>query len=210
MHNTALVSTLLLPLLIASTTARVIPLLPPHPYILPRSDISIQPAQALLSSSSSLDNKCTFTLWHKQISSTTSQSTPSAEVKDRTNYIYLPILTDHTNSLTISITERKPLQEHNSYTHVSSTRAYSITGLLDDDALTISAREGDDALVFDMDDLRWVAGGIGEENVSEDEAWCQVGGWAESGSRGNRERKMECAFRCVKMEEEAGEREELR
>lgn len=52
--------------------------------------------------------------------------------------------------------------------------------------MTISARDSDDALVFDMESLRWVAGGSGEEKTVEEEAWCQVGEWAESGSRGNR------------------------
>jgi hypothetical protein len=139
----------------------MIPPQPPHPHILPRS---ATPA------ASSLQEKCTFTLWHKQLSG----SSPTK------NYVYLPKLIDHTNNLVIDITAAKPAQEHNSYTRVSETQKYSIAGLLDDDALTISAHDGSDVLVFETQRLRWEAGA--EKVVTEGaEAWCQVQEWVESG-----------------------------
>lgn len=170
MHTSTM---LLSPLFIlaTTTTAYMAPLQPPNPHILPRS-ASPDP------SPSSLQEKCTFTLWHKQLSSPQSASPPSDT--RRTNYIYLPRLTDHANNLVIDIAATKPAHAHNSYTRVSETQKFSVKGLLGDAALIISGRDGNDTLVFETQQLKWVA--ASEGGVSKGaEAWCQVQEWVESG-----------------------------
>ncbi|EMD65075.1 hypothetical protein COCSADRAFT_116445 [Bipolaris sorokiniana ND90Pr] len=189
MHTTTLITLFLTTL----TTAHLLPPQPPHPYILPRAAPSIQ-------------DQCTFTLYHKQISA-----------NPRKNYIYLPTLTDHANNIVIDIAATRPAQERNSYTRLSVTRKYAVKGLLGGETLTISARDGGDGLGFEMGDLRWEAEGKeGGVEEMEGEVGCRVGEWVESGLI-NRERKLECAFPCGKIdeaeeeeEEEEEEREELK
>ncbi|EUC49919.1 hypothetical protein COCMIDRAFT_32714 [Bipolaris oryzae ATCC 44560] len=186
MHTTTLL-TIFLTTLTTLTTAHLLPPQPPHPYILPRT-----------APTSSTQDQCTFTLYHKQIS-----------INPRKNYIYLPTLIDHANNLAIDIAAAKPVQERNSYTRLSATRKYAVEGLLGGEALTISALDDGDELVFEKGVLRWEARGKEEEKI-EGEAGCRVGEWVESGSV-NRERKLECAFPCGKIEEERErEREELK
>ncbi|XP_014553127.1 hypothetical protein COCVIDRAFT_18924 [Bipolaris victoriae FI3] len=181
MHTTTTLLTLFLTTL---TAAHLLPPQPPHPYILPRA------------TTPSPQDHCTFTLYHKQISS-----------NPRKNYIYLPTITDHANGLVIDIAATKPATERNSYTRLSATQKYAVKGLLGGEALTISGRDGGNGLGFEMGGLKWEADGK-KERVEGGEAGCQVGEWVESGLV-NRERKVECAFPCGKIEEE-GEREELK
>ncbi|EMD87881.1 hypothetical protein COCC4DRAFT_142847 [Bipolaris maydis ATCC 48331] len=183
MHTTTLLSIFLTTL----TTAHLLPPQPPHPYILPRTAPSTQ-------------EKCTFTLYHKQISS-----------NPRQNYIYLSSLTDHANNIVIDIGATRPPQERNSYTRLSATQKYAVKGLLGGDALTISARDGEDELGFEMASSKWEVGGEEEEVEEGGEAGCRVREWVEGGLV-NRERKVECAFPCRKIDEveKEEEREELK
>ncbi|CAG5181404.1 uncharacterized protein ALTATR162_LOCUS9745 [Alternaria atra] len=180
-------------------TARVVP--PQPPRILPRGDV-----QSLLSTSdASLADKCTFTLFHKQlITATQSESTSKGKI----NYIQIDSLEDHTNGITIDVASSRPRTERNSYAKVSAKQVLTIAGLLDDTSLTIHGTDGEDALVFESDGVSWATEG-GSKRVRPD-AWCDSGIWVESG-KGSRERTMECAFPCAKIEEgEDEEREELR
>ena len=200
MHtNTFAILSSVLFLATSSCTARVVP--PQPPRILPRSD-----AQSLLSTSAtSLADKCTFTLFHKQlITAARAESTSKGKI----NYIQIDSLEDHANGITIDIASSRPRAERNSYAKVSAKQVLTIAGLLGDTSLTIYGTDGEDALVFESDGVSWATEG-GSKRVRP-EAWCNSGIWAESG-KGSRERTMECAFPCAKIEEdEEDEREELR
>ncbi|USP81939.1 hypothetical protein yc1106_09213 [Curvularia clavata] len=179
--------TVILSLFSLAITAHMLPPQPPHPHILPRS--------------SEPTTLCTFTLWHKQLS-------PSSTTSLKTNYIYLPAIASPATNLILNVAASKPAQAHNSYSRLSATQKFSVRGLPGDEALTISGRDGEDELVFETESARWMVGGEAEKEREEGKkAECWGGEWIESGV--NRERKLECAFPCKKMEEEA-ERVELK
>jgi hypothetical protein len=176
--------------------ARVLP--PQPPRILPRGD-----AQSLLSiSATSLTDKCTFTLFHKQL---ITAAQPESTAKGKINYVQIDSLEDHTNGITIDVASSRPRAERNSYAKVSAKQILTITGLLDDTSLTVHGTDGEDALVFESDTVSWATEG-GSKTLTPG-AWCNSGIWFESG-RGSRERTMQCAFPCARIEED--EREELR
>ena len=198
--------------------ARVLP--PQPPRILPRGD-----AQSLLSSSAtSLADKCSFTLFHKQLMTA---ARPASTSDGKINYVQVDSLEDHMNGITIDLASSRPRAERNSYVKVSATQIFEIDGLVDDTKLTIYGSDGEDALVFEYDGLKWATEG-GSKKLHP-EAWCNTGSWAESGN-GSRvcyssgftyedqitnnhvqQRSMECAFPCAKIEDdEENEREELR
>lgn len=200
MHaNTFAILSSVLLLACSPCTARVVP--PQPPRIIPRSD-----AQSLLSTSATaLANKCTFTLFHKQLITT---AQPHSANKGKINCIQIDSLEDYTNGITIDIASSRPRADRNSYAKVSAKQVYTIAGLLDYTSLTVHGTDGEDALVFESDDVSWATEG-GSERVRSD-AWCNLGVWSESGKE-SRERTMECAYRCAKIEEEdEEEREELR
>jgi hypothetical protein len=159
----------------------------------------------LSTSDASLADKCTFTLFHKQlITAAQSESTSEGKI----NYIQIDSLEDDTNGITIDVASSRPRTERNSYAKVSAKQVLTIAGLLDDTSLTIHGTDGEDALVFESDGVSWATEG-GSKRVRPD-AWCDSGIWVGSG-KGSRERTMECAFPCAKIEEgEDEEREELR
>lgn len=200
MHtNTFAILSSVLFLALSPCAARVVP--PQPPRILPRDD-----AQSLLSTSAtSLADKCTFTLFHKQL---ITAAKPKSASKGKINYIQIDSLEDHTNGLTIDVASSRPRAERNSYTKISAKQVLTIAGLLDDTSLTIHGTDGDDALIFESDGVSWATEG-GSKRLTPD-AWCNSGMWVESG-RGSRERTMECAFPCARIEEDGeDEREELR
>ncbi|KAG9191083.1 hypothetical protein G6011_09171 [Alternaria panax] len=200
MHtNTFAILSSVLFLVSSPCTARVLP--PQPPRILPRGD-----AQSLLSTSAtSLADKCTFTLFHKQL---ITAAKPNSASKGKINYIQIYSLEDHTNEITIDVASSRPRTERNSYTKVSAEQVLTIAGLLDKTSLTIHGTDGEDALIFESDGASWATEG-GSKRVRPD-AWCNWGMWVESGKE-SRKRTMECAFPCAKIgEDEENEREELR
>ncbi|RMZ71183.1 hypothetical protein GMOD_00005701 [Pyrenophora seminiperda CCB06] len=180
-------------LFISSTGARVIPTQPP-PHVL-RRGAATTPAL--------LDDKCTFILFQKQVLTATSSNS-----QGRINYIQVNNIIDHTNDIVIDVAAQRPQAEHNSYVKVNERSVFAVEGLLDGASLIIHGSDGEDELKLESGGWNWSTGLA----TSEDEktmAWCQAGEWAEAGN-GSRERSVECAFHCERIEEEEAEREELR
>ncbi|KAF1943766.1 hypothetical protein EJ02DRAFT_432926 [Clathrospora elynae] len=179
MHDNALAVWLPIFFLSFTSTARYLPPYPPHPSLSSRSVFS-------------LDDKCTFTLYHKQLS--------------KLNYIQLNTLRDHPNDLTIDLSQLRPRTEHNSYAKISGKQVFTVEGLLDNANLTIRGEDGSDVVEFKNGELSWTT----ERMAEGGEAWCDVGEW-DNEMRRSRERKMECSFPCAKIvDEEEEERVELR
>ena len=151
----------------SSTGARVIPLQPPH--ILRREAVSTTPPAPL-------DNKCTFTLFHKQVLIATSSSS-----QGRINYIQVNTLIDHTNDIAMDIAAQRPQAEHNSYVKVSEQKVFAVQGLLDDASLTIRGSDGEDQLELESGAWKWsTVLATGEDDKVM--AWCQAGEWAGAGN----------------------------
>ncbi|KAA8611967.1 hypothetical protein TUN199_01299 [Pyrenophora tritici-repentis] len=138
-----------------------------------------------------LTNKCTFTLWHKQL----------CTASRKTNYIQIFEIEDHANNLTINIAELQPAVSRNSYTKISASDVFAIKGLLDDKSLAIGASQfNDDEVLFQNDEILFSSA-----SKNSEEAWCVTGEWdIESWGcgEGSRQRKMECAFPCRVIGEE--------
>jgi hypothetical protein len=150
--------------------ARIVP--PQPPRILPRRD-----AQSLLSTPArSLADKCTFTLFHKQL---ITAAEPASASEGKINYVQVDVLEDHVNGITIDVASSRPRTEHNSYVKVSANQIFDIEGLLYDTNLTIHGTDGEDALVFESDGLKWATEGGNKK--PRPEAWCNTGVWVESG-----------------------------
>ncbi|KAF1355801.1 hypothetical protein EJ07DRAFT_38504, partial [Lizonia empirigonia] len=132
--------------------------------------------------SAASENKCTFTLFHRQQSSM--------------NYIQINTLTDHANSITVDITSQRPAVAFNSYTRLSQDHAFAVAGLLDDERLTITS-DGTAGLKFGVGEVRWSSQAAGG---AEDGAGCGAGRWVESGR--SREQRLYCEFPCEKVTEE--------
>lgn len=120
-------------------------------------------AYVLPSAASLAENKCTFTLFHRQQSSV--------------NYIQITTLIDHANSITVDITSQRPAVAFNSYTRLSHDHAFAVTGLLDDERLTITS-DGTAVLKFEVGEVRWSSQAA---DGAEDGAGCEAGRWVESG-----------------------------
>jgi hypothetical protein len=112
---------------------------------------------------SELVNKCTFTLWHKQI------QTNSARI----NYIQLNELQDHSNSITIDIAALRPTAARNSYSLVSERQVFAIEGLLDNTNLTIRGEDGSDEIRCEHDGVSFSS----DEKKNGREAWCVGEAW---------------------------------
>lgn len=110
-----------------------------------------------------LIDKCTFTLWHKQI------QTNSARI----NYIQLNEMQDHPNSITIDIASLRPVAARNSYSHISERQVFAIEGLLDNTNLTIRGEDGSDEIRCEHDGVRFSS----DENNNGRDAWCVSGAW---------------------------------
>ncbi|KAH7370973.1 hypothetical protein BKA66DRAFT_424823 [Pyrenochaeta sp. MPI-SDFR-AT-0127] len=149
-------------------------------------------------SSSALDDKCTFTLWHKQLYPS-SDSAPTSR-----NYIQINTLFDHANDITIDIAHLRPSTAFHSYSKVSETQVFAIEGLLDGTNVTVRGTDGRDALRLESDGLVWMADGV----ARGDDAWCEVGEWNANGKDGKINTR--CAFPCDKIESDEEERYELR
>ena len=115
------------------------------------------------SSDPALANKCTFSLWHKQLQT---EST-------RKNYIQLNELQDHANGITIDIAALRPVAARNSYSLISEHQVFAIEGLLDYTNLTIRGEDGSDEVRCEHDGVRF---GSDEERNGE-EAYCMSGEW---------------------------------
>lgn len=110
-----------------------------------------------------LSNKCTFTLWQKQMCS----------ASKKTNYIQVFEIQDHANDLTIDIASLRPAASHNSYIKISPTNVFAIKGLLDDKSLVISGWVNDnDKISFDNNGLHFTS-----DTIDAEDAWCLTGEW---------------------------------
>ncbi|OAL05397.1 hypothetical protein IQ06DRAFT_265449 [Phaeosphaeriaceae sp. SRC1lsM3a] len=137
-----------------------------------------------------LANKCTFSLWHKQIQT---KST-------KTNYIQLNELQDHANGIVIDIAALRPVAARNSYSLISERQVFAVEGLLDNTNLTIRGEDQSDEVRCEHNGVRFSS----EERENSLEAYCKTGGWdttIESGV-GSRERQLQCAFPCAAIDEE--------
>jgi len=111
-----------------------------------------------------ISNKCTFTLWQKQLCS----------AAKKTNYIQMFEIEDHTNDITIDVAALRPAASHNSYTKVTPNDVLAIKGLLDDKSLVIGASDrDDDEVLFDFDSTIFTSDG----SRNSEEAWCETGAW---------------------------------
>ncbi|KAH7384257.1 hypothetical protein DE146DRAFT_622269 [Phaeosphaeria sp. MPI-PUGE-AT-0046c] len=134
-----------------------------------------------------LANKCTFSLWHKQIQN-----------KDtKTNYIQLNELQDHSNGIVIDIAALRPVVARNSYSLISDRQVFAVEGLLDNTNLTIRGEDGSDEVRCEHDGVRFSS----EEGQNSIEAYCKTGAWDNTfasfvGSR------LHCTFPCAKIDEE--------
>jgi hypothetical protein len=108
----------------------------------------------------SLDDTCTFTLLHRQHSSI--------------NYSQLNKIIDHANNITVDVASQRPAAAFNSYTRLDRHHAFAVTGLLDDERLTIKS-SGDDILSFEVGEVRW------STEESKDGGRCNAGEWMGSG-----------------------------
>lgn len=133
-------------------------------------------AQAALSSPNpNLSSKCTFTLFHRQQSST--------------NYIQLNTITDHANKITIDVASHRPATAFNSYTRLDGEHAFAVAGLLDDARLTVKYA-GDGVLEFRAGDVEWSTGEANGGRVEDGrmrEAWCDEKEWV-----GGLQRRVSC------------------
>ncbi|KAF1921452.1 hypothetical protein BDU57DRAFT_437438 [Ampelomyces quisqualis] len=133
-----------------------------------------------------LVNKCTFTLWHKQV------QTNSARI----NYIQLNELQDHSNNITIDIAALRPVTARNSYSLISERQAFAIEGLLDNTNLTIRGSDGSDEIRCEHDGVSFTS----DDNKLRKDAWCASEAWNDVGtSPGSR---LQCAFPCEKVDDE--------
>lgn len=108
----------------------------------------------------SLDDTCTFTLLHRQQSSI--------------NYSQLNKIIDHANNITVDVASQRPAAAFNSYTRLDRDHAFAVTGLLDDERLTIRS-SGDDVLSFEVGEVRW------STEESKDGGGCHAEEWVGSG-----------------------------
>lgn len=110
-----------------------------------------------------LANKCTFTLWHKQIHT----------MSTKMNYIQLNELQDHPNSITIDIAALRPVTARNSYSLISERQVYAIEGLLDNTNLTIRGEDGSDEVRCEHAGVRFSS----DEGKNGRDAWCVSEAW---------------------------------
>ncbi|KAF1924175.1 uncharacterized protein M421DRAFT_425007 [Didymella exigua CBS 183.55] len=123
-----------------------------------------------------LESACTFTLQHRQQSSTT--------------YIQLITIIDHANAIRIDVAGQRPPTEYNSYVRLDDAHVFAMTGLLDERNLTISTVSRHE-LEFEIGEVRWSTRRSGRE------AGCNAGAW--EGGLDRRERRMVCLFPCEKV-----------
>jgi hypothetical protein len=110
-----------------------------------------------------LANKCSFTIWHKQLCTGTT----------KTNYIQLNELEDHPNHITIDIAALRPVTARNSYAKISATQVFAVEGLLDSTDLTIRGEDGSDEVKFEHDGTSFYS----DETKNAEDAWCTSGAW---------------------------------
>ena len=109
-------------------------------------------------------NKCTFTLWQKQLCTAGTKS----------NYIQLNEIQDNPNDITIDIAALRPASSRNSYTKISTKHVFAIEGLLDDKSLTIrGSNVDDDDVLFEHDGV-WFTSDVYKNN---NRAWCVAEAW---------------------------------
>jgi hypothetical protein len=150
-------------------------------------------------------NKCTFTLWHKQL------HTPAT----KTNYIRLNELQDHTNGITIDVAA---LRHADGYSLISEKQVFAIEGLPDNTNLTIRGEDGSDVVGCEHDGVRFTS----DKEGNGKDAWCDIGAWNTEvgsgvGSRvsccsrqseydkvliATQERSLQCAFPCARIDKD--------
>jgi hypothetical protein len=110
-----------------------------------------------------LADKCSFTLWHKQIHTSST----------RKNYIQLNELQDHTNGITIDIAALRPVTGRNSYAEISAKQVFAVEGLLDNTNLTIRGEDGKNEVRCEHDGVHFSS----DEMKNSRDAWCVSGTW---------------------------------
>jgi hypothetical protein len=108
-------------------------------------------------------DKCSFTLWHKQLCTAATKA----------NYIQINQLEDHNNDIIIDLAALRPVAARNSYSRISDTQVFAIEGLLDDKTLTIRSEDGHDEVMFDHDGVQFSS----DVTKNGEEAWCVAGAW---------------------------------
>jgi hypothetical protein len=128
---------------------------------------------------SELANKCSFTLWHKQLHTASTKK----------NYIQLNELQDHTNGIIIDIAALRPATSRNSYSRISAKQVFAIEGLLDNTNLTIRGEDGKNEVRCEHAGMSFSS----DERKNSLDAWCVSGAWdnAVESSVGSRVRYLE-------------------
>lgn len=111
------------------------------------------------------DGRCTFLLWQRQ--------------QESTNYVQLNKILDHANDMTIDVALQRPTTAFNSYTRIDQSHELAVTGLLDDESLTISSA-GQGELIFDVGGVKWSSIDAYEGRRDGEEwkvAWCDASAW---------------------------------
>ena len=116
-----------------------------------------------------LDETCTFTLWHKQL-----HPFPAGPKRRKQNYIQINSLLDHANDMAIDIALLRGPVAFNSYSRVATSAVFAIEGLLDETNLVVAGEDGSDTLRFSSQGRSWTVDG---ERDAQPEAWCEVGDW---------------------------------
>ncbi|KAH8725860.1 hypothetical protein GQ44DRAFT_726596 [Phaeosphaeriaceae sp. PMI808] len=144
--------------------------------------------------SASLADKCTFTVWHKQLCQDSTKS----------NYVQINEIQDHANNITIDVAALRPVTARNSYTKLSATQVFAIQGLLDNGNLTVRGENNDDDIKFEYNDVTFSS----NPDANGKSAWCVSEAWNQKEwqcGRNSRERKIGCTFSCGAIGEEVRE-----
>jgi hypothetical protein len=110
-----------------------------------------------------LANKCSFTLWHKQIHT----------LSTKYNFVQLNELQDHANSMIIDIAALRPLTARNSYNEISDKQVFAVEGLLDNTNLTIRGEDGKNEVMCEHDGVFFSS----DERKNSRDAWCVSEAW---------------------------------
>jgi hypothetical protein len=115
----------------------------------------------------SLDDKCSFTLFQRQHSFQ--------------NYIQLNTIVDHPNDVVIDVASLRPATAFNSYARVAHDRVFAVAGLLDDERLTITSKDAGDLLRFEIAGMSWTSEDAqGRIPGKVRGNWCEVEQWSGS------------------------------
>jgi hypothetical protein len=110
-----------------------------------------------------LANKCSFTLWHKQIHMSSTKY----------NFIQLNEIQDHANGMVIDIAALRTTTARNSYNAISNKIVFAVEGLLDNTNLTIRGEDGKNEVVCEHDGVFFSS----DERKNSRDVWCVSEAW---------------------------------